>query len=417
MNERKVGGFKRALALMMSIFIILSQLALPVAALAQDLFALPTLSLSYPVGEGVQSVVVTPSLYAQQPVYWATVPAEALMSGVTLDIQGVEGESYNSTAGYQLMAQDATEVDGMAASYIEVYRNGSLAGSYPLYLSTQPLPPEQPTYFDPVPVQVNCYDQDGGLITSYGDSVGMDGKTFTAPELDGYVLTGESSVTVTMDENGWLSQDVISFYYQKQLQPANVRVEAYDQNGNLIYSGEETIQPENGREIYAPELDGYVLSGESAVWVEMYADGRLSHDVVVFQYTLVPKTASITVKVVDSQNPDNVFYSETDNYAEGLHPFVPNASYLPENYVLDNPDGITVTVYADGTADLYRLSSPQPMLRLNLSRPPSRSSWWIARIPTTFSIRIRRTTPRAFIPLCQMRPICLKTMCWTIRTA
>ena len=80
MLKRMAGGLKRAAALMMSIFIILSQLALPVAALAQDVTMLPGLNLYYSVNGEPQTVFVLPALYANQPVYWAMVAPEALQS-------------------------------------------------------------------------------------------------------------------------------------------------------------------------------------------------------------------------------------------------------------------------------------------------------------------------------------------------
>ena len=51
MLKRMAGGLKRAAALMMSIFIILSQLALPVAALAQDVTMLRVVGAQYPIAE------------------------------------------------------------------------------------------------------------------------------------------------------------------------------------------------------------------------------------------------------------------------------------------------------------------------------------------------------------------------------
>jgi len=347
MNKRMVGGFKRAAALMMSIFIVLSQLALPAAALAQDLNALPDLNLYYPAGEGTQSVRVEPALYAQQPVYWATVPADALASGVTLEIlpTGTEGESYNSTNGYELKAQDANAVDGMMmATFIEVYLNGGLAGSYPLYLSTQPLPPEEPVYFDPVPVEIICYDQNNAIIDSYSDSVGMEGKTFHAPELDGYALVSDSSVTVTMDENGYLSQDVVGFYYAKQLEPAMVRVEAYDQNNNLIYSGEEWIEPGAGREISAPAINGYTLTSESTVWVEMDGDGNLNTSTAVFYYAKQLQAAAVRVEAYDQNN--NLIYSGE----EWIEPGAGREISAPaiDGYTLTSESTVWVEMDGDG---------------------------------------------------------------------
>ncbi|MBR5545985.1 MAG: SH3-like domain-containing protein, partial [Clostridia bacterium] len=429
MIKRMAGGFKRAAALMMSLFIILSQMMLPVAALAQDVNALPALNLSYFAGDAAQSVTVAPALYADQPVYWATLPAEALQNGVTVQIvpTGVEGESYQSAYGDQLMAPDASAVDGaMTATYIEVYFNGALTGSYPLYLSTRELPPEQPV-LQPAAVNVKGYDQNGAEIYSGEEWINPgEGREIAAPWIEGYTVSGASSVWVEMYGDGSLSQTSVSFSFQKDLQPAAVSVKGYDQNGAEIYSGEEWITPGEGREISAPWIEGYTVSGASSVWVEMYGDGSLSQSVAEFSYTRVyadmpvtvnyynengeriggyedsvgrdgktfwpemlegyeagtpesitvtmdengqlsqntvdfyytrsqPKTAEITVKIVDSADWNSVFYEHTGAYGEGAHSFTPDAAYLPENYRLDSGETVTVNVYADGTADLYEV--------------------------------------------------------------
>lgn len=415
---------------MMTLFIILSQVMLPVAALAQDVTMLPTLNLTYPAGETTQTVVVMPALYAGQPVYWATVPADALQSGVTLEIvPAAEGETYNSAFGYELMAQDASAVDGMMmATYIEVYRNDALAGSYPLYISTREMPEEEPV-LQPAAVQIECYDQNGNYLQGREEWIDpAQGKEIAAPWLEGYIAQEPSTVWVEMYDDGSLSQSEVTFYYQKELQAAAVQVVAYDQNGQTIYTGEEWINPGEGREIAAPSLDGYSLNESSAasVWVEMLGDGSLTQSVVEFYYSRVyadasvtvnyynennewiggyedsvgkdgqtfypetldgyeagtpesitvtmdengqlsqstvdfyytksqPKFASITVKIVDSADWNTVFFTETKDYTEGAYTFTPDAGYLWENYTLDSTDGVTVTVYADGTADLYEV--------------------------------------------------------------
>ena len=213
MFKRMAGGLRRAAALMMSLFIILSQMALP-AALAQDVNALPALNLSYPAGDGTQTVFVQPVMYAGQPVYWATVPAEALQNGVTVDIlaTGVEGESYRSAFGDQLTAQDASAVDGMMmATYIEVYFNDALTGSYPLYLSTRGLPEEQPA-LQPAAVAIECYDQNGNFLQGgeeWIDPAG--GRVIAAPWIEGYTVDGAASVWVEMYADGSLSQSTVTF--------------------------------------------------------------------------------------------------------------------------------------------------------------------------------------------------------------
>ena len=432
MMKQIAGGLKRAAALMMSLFIILSQLALPVAALAQDVSLLPGLNLYYAAGDQTQTVFVQPAMYAGQPVYWATVPAEALHSGVTLEIvpTGTEGERYNSVFGYQLTPQDASAVDGvMMATYIEVYRNETLTGSYPLYLSTRELPPEQPA-LQPAAVRIECYDQKGNYLQGGEEWIdpaqGM-GKEIAAPWIEGYTVDGGSTVWVEMHADGSLSQSTVSFNYKKELQAASVTVKGYDQSGQEIYSGEEWINPGEGRDIAAPKLDGYSLTSESAtVWVQMDESGALNTTVVEFYYSKVyaevsitvsyynennewiggyedsvgkdgktfypealegynpgtpesitvtmddngqlsqstvdfyytsaqPKTASITVKIVDSADWNTVFYTDTQDLGEGSYTFTPDQSYLLENYQLDSDAPVTVNVYADGTADLYEV--------------------------------------------------------------
>ena len=93
----------------------------------------------------------------------------------------------------------------------------------------------------------------------------------------------------------------------------------------------------------------------------MYADGTADLYEVVFTATYhepepeAPKTASVTMKIVDSADWNNVFFADTKDYTEGAYTFTPDAGYLPENYQLDSTDGVTVNVYADGTADLYEV--------------------------------------------------------------
>ncbi len=315
MFDRMVGGFRRALALMMSIFIILSQLALPAAALAQTVEALPSLNLYYTVGENTMGVNVMPTLYAQQPIYWAMVPAEAMQSGVTLEIlpTGVEGESYNSSYGFQLMAQDAGAVDGMTiATYIEVYRDGAFTSSYPLYISTQPLPEEGPAYFEPVGVEVRFLDQDGNVLNSYSDSVGMEGKTFYAESFDGYDLTSSGEVWVSMDETGRLSQTVIEFWYaKKSFEPVGVEVRFLDQDGNVLNSYSDSVGMD-GKTFYAESFDGYDLTSSGEVYVSMDENGNLSQTVIEFWYAKKSfEPVGVEVRFLDQDG--NVLNSYADN--------------------------------------------------------------------------------------------------------
>ena len=68
---------KRFTALAVSLLLMAAQLAAPVAALAQDVTSLPTVSLVYTDAQGQpQSYLAAASLYGDTAVYWATLPQE-----------------------------------------------------------------------------------------------------------------------------------------------------------------------------------------------------------------------------------------------------------------------------------------------------------------------------------------------------
>ncbi|MDD6041413.1 MAG: hypothetical protein PUD63_09510, partial [Clostridia bacterium] len=370
--KRMTGGLKRAAALLMSLFMILSQFAFPVTALAQETSMLPGLNLTYAMGESTQTVFVQPVLYQQQPVYWATLPAETLQSGVTLEIvpTGAEGESYQSAYGYQLMAQDASAVDGtMAATYIEVYRNDMLAGSYPLYLSTQLLPPEQqePRFASITMKIVDSANRDSVFYSST-DEYGEGSHTFTPDSSylpENYTLDSTDGVTVNVYADGTADLYEVVFtatYQQPQPRTASITMKIVDSanRDSIFYSstdeygeGSHTFTPDSS---YLPE--NYTLDSTDSVTVNVYADGTADLYEVVFTATYQQpqeKTASITMKIVDSTNLANVLFSHTAEYGEGKHTFMPDAAVLPENYTLDTTDGETIEVYADGTAAAYEV--------------------------------------------------------------
>ena len=252
MFKNLIGGIKRAAALLMSLLILASQLMLPVTALAQDASALPAVNLYYMAGEEQRSISIWPSLYGDQPVYWATLPGEAMGVDVTLEIAptGVEGETYNSTYGYQFFSSDASAVDDSYITHIEVYMDGGLLGSYPLYLSTLPLPEveeeDEPIVYDPQPVTVFYNEQDGSYVSDYTEYVGMEGFTFDpyARVPDGYTLLSTEAVYVTLDENGNLTQSTVEFLVEKEqvyYDPQPVTVYYYDQDGNYVSEHTEYV--------------------------------------------------------------------------------------------------------------------------------------------------------------------------------
>ena len=130
-------AFRRATALLTSLLLIAAQMVLPLAALAQDISMLPTVTIQWSAADGsVQSMPVTATLYGDQVVYWASVSEEAMQAGVSIQsITGPEDPqlvTYGPAAG-TLLTGNATAVDGSVAASIEVYRGGVFEIAYPFY--------------------------------------------------------------------------------------------------------------------------------------------------------------------------------------------------------------------------------------------------------------------------------------------
>ena len=83
-------AFRRATALLTSLLLIAAQMVLPLAALAQDISMLPTVTIQWSAADGsVQSMPVTATLYGDQVVYWASVSEEAMQAGVMYGFAGL----------------------------------------------------------------------------------------------------------------------------------------------------------------------------------------------------------------------------------------------------------------------------------------------------------------------------------------
>ena len=180
------GAIRRAAALAASVLLLAAQLALPAAALAQDLTALPTVTLQWTDQDGaVHTVPVTPSLYGEQPVYWATVEEAALQFGVTVQsIMGVEDPAvvtYAPAPGTPVTG-NATAVDGMVSLSVEVYREGNFEAAYPLYLSVIPMPPYVPETPEALPSFVTVHHVD----EKTGTQIAGDTTADLMPNEEGY---------------------------------------------------------------------------------------------------------------------------------------------------------------------------------------------------------------------------------------
>ena len=84
MNKTFPKAIKRAAAWLMTLLMLVSQLAAPVAALAMDVSTLPVISVNYTDWDGnPQTVMVYPADTGDQVVYWAQMPENIKFSPFT----------------------------------------------------------------------------------------------------------------------------------------------------------------------------------------------------------------------------------------------------------------------------------------------------------------------------------------------
>ncbi|MBQ8149922.1 MAG: hypothetical protein IJ041_05340, partial [Clostridia bacterium] len=151
-------SLKRMAALLMTLLMLVSQLVMPAAAMAMamvDITMLPVVTVQYTDADGVQGSM---DIYAAAGedgavFYWGQLPGNTDWSaGVYLTAMSMDG-SYCLPDGSQAYTpMDATEVDGVSfTAYVEQYAtpDDMPYASYPVYLSSAPMP--EPEYSEPEP--------------------------------------------------------------------------------------------------------------------------------------------------------------------------------------------------------------------------------------------------------------------------
>jgi len=175
-----------------------------------------------------------------------------------------------------------------------------------------------------------------------------------------YVLTAESptSVDITVDELGNISQSVVTFFYEPKVTTGYLTVNYCDEN-NVPLIGAETLELSTGTHTVTPNValapPGYVLSGISQTQFDVIvdSDGIANPSAVTFYYApeqVTPVTGPLAVFYMKTDNTP-LIPSETRTLEQGQHTVTPTASSIPEGYVLtaDSPAEYSVTVGADGS--------------------------------------------------------------------
>ena len=373
------GAFRRVLALATSVLLIAAQLVLPVAALAQDISMLPTVTLQWtaPADGSVQSTTVMASLYGEQVVYWATVPEEALQTGVTIAaITGAEDPSvvtYAPAAGTPVNG-NSTAVDGIPAVNIEVWRNGAFEIAYPLYLSVIPMPPYQPAGPTSGTVHIS-YSFAGAEVYGFDETVPAEGRSF-APDASlvpaGYELVSTGEVLVTLNPDGTTSPNPAVFEVQQsapQVVNSTVTFHHLDEVTGQQITGDtwQDLAPETySASTYQQAVEGYTYSYASPD--PFTVDGMGTPVEVTLYYTpSAPQVVNSTVTAhhVDAQTGQPITGDTTaeadanmETYSSIYQTQVEGYTYSyadPESFT---PDGmgtpVEVTLY-------YTQNAPEPV--------------------------------------------------------
>ena len=373
------GAFRRVLALATSVLLIAAQLVLPVAALAQDISMLPTVTLQWtaPADGSVQSTTVMASLYGEQVVYWATVPEEALQTGVTIAaITGAEDPSvvtYAPAVGTPVTG-NSTAVDGIPAVNIEVWRNGAFEIAYPLYLSVIPMPPYQPAGPTSGTVHIS-YSFAGAEVYGFDETVPAEGRSF-APDASlvpaGYELVSTGEVLVTLNPDGTTSPNPVVFEVQQsapQVVNSTVTFHHLDEVTGQQITGDtwQDLAPETySASTYQQAVEGYTYSYASPD--PFTVDGMGTPVEVTLYYTpSAPQVVNSTVTVhhVDAQTSQPITGDTTaeaeanmETYSSIYQTQVEGYTYSyadPESFT---PDGmgtpVEVTLY-------YTQNAPEPV--------------------------------------------------------
>mgnify|MGYP002558407629 CR=1 FL=1 len=373
------GAFRRVLALATSVLLIAAQLVLPVAALAQDISMLPTVTLQWtaPADGSVQSTTVMASLYGEQVVYWATVPEEALQTGVTIAaITGAEDPSmvtYAPAAGTPVNG-NSTAVDGIPAVNIEVWRNGAFEIAYPLYLSVIPMPPYQPAGPTSGTVHIS-YSFAGAEVYGFDETVPAEGRSF-APDASlvpaGYELVSTDEVLVTLNPDGTTSPNPVVFEVQQsapQVVNSTVTFHHLDEVTGQQITGDtwEDLAPETySASTYQQAVEGYTYSYGSPD--PFTVDGMGTPVEVTLYYTQnAPEQVNSTV-TIHHRDAADTGVSLADDTTQSL-PAGPydSAAYAIgiDGYTFQSADPVSFNVDGAGTPVevtlYYAQNAPEPV--------------------------------------------------------
>ncbi|MBR6184934.1 MAG: MucBP domain-containing protein, partial [Clostridia bacterium] len=207
-------GFFRVFALVTALIC----LALPIHGLAAAQDISISVQWADPSGALMTSTVALPmSGDPNETRYWLTVPPDAQMDALILQINDLSGQYTMFSPGSGEYLTGVFDASLNPQAYISILMFDAQGNSGPvltLYISTQEMPAEQ-TPVSPALVTVRYADDQGNLLLPDEIIEVPEGQqTIAAREIDGYTLWGQDAYTVTVDASG-ASMNEITFYYTR----------------------------------------------------------------------------------------------------------------------------------------------------------------------------------------------------------
>lgn len=286
--------------------------------------------------------------------YRAPAPSRAVVPITYKDTDGVtlHNTSVTLSAGVNTVsANDRLVPQGYtltSARTVSVSVNTSGVASPAGVTFTYQAPPRAVT------AQVTIYykDQDGTELAQEISTFDQGMHTVSANSAkvpQDYTLTGNSSVSLTVNADGTATPASVTFIYRA---PVSATIPVTYQDASGITLGTENLTLREGAgNISADDSkvpQGYVLTSARDVAVTVGADGTASPAGVTFTYK-APVIATLAVAYQD--NKGAALNSESKTLGEGTHTISADDSKVPAGYTLKGERSVLVAVAADGTLE------------------------------------------------------------------
>ncbi len=328
--------------------LVLSWLMLPVGALAasaQDM----SISVQWTDGVGnvrLSDMAVPVSADMGENRFWITLPLDAPLDGLTLNISDLTGGLSSFMPGQgETLANVQDAMGSLNAVPVEIHAfnaNGEYQGVYYLYLSYSPLQDAAP---QPAQVTVHYTDEYGQMLLEDRVLTLEEGvHTVSAEQIPGYELFSPGAFSVTVDASGAFPSDITFAYLRAQVS-ADVTVHYTDVNGIPLMADQVLSFQEGASTVSAPALEGYTLQGMEEYQIIVDASGALPNE-VTFVYSRLVSSANVTVHYVDENGLpllNDVIYT----FDAGEHPV--SAANI-DQYTASGSTTVLVTVDENGAA-------------------------------------------------------------------